>query len=286
MAAGATAWLDDLPAIVASLERDWAITAGQTLSGGTDSYVAEVKATDGSPAVLKVIFPRDVPSARNEITVLRLAGGDGCVRLLRADEDRNALLLERLGGTLASSGLSVTAKREILCAAAQRMWRPVPPGTALPSGADVGAWLAGFIRRTWAELGRPCSAQAVRQALDCADRRIAAHDRTRAVLVHGDVHEWNALAAPGGGYRLVDPEGAIGEPEYDLGILMREDPEDLMAGDPRDRCRWLAQRTGRDETAIWEWGVVERMSTGLLCTQIGVQPQGRLMLAAADALAG
>jgi len=26
--------------------------------------------------VLKVIFPRDVPSARNEITVLRLAGGD------------------------------------------------------------------------------------------------------------------------------------------------------------------------------------------------------------------
>ena len=47
MAAGATVWLDDLPAIVASLERDWAITAGQTLSGGTDSYVAEVKAADG-----------------------------------------------------------------------------------------------------------------------------------------------------------------------------------------------------------------------------------------------
>ena len=51
MAAGATVWLDDLPAIVASLERDWAITAGQTLSGGTDSYVAQVKAADGSLAV-------------------------------------------------------------------------------------------------------------------------------------------------------------------------------------------------------------------------------------------
>jgi len=46
------------------------------------------------------------------------------------------------------------------------------------------------------------------------------------------------------------------------------------------------ERAGRDETAIWEWAVVERMSTGLLCTQIGVQPQGRLLLAAADALAG
>jgi hypothetical protein len=63
-------------------------------------------------------------------------------------------------------------------------------------------------------------------------------------------------------------------------------PADLMAGDPRDRSRWLAERTGRDETAIWEWGVVERMSTGLLCTQIGLQPQGRLLLAAAETLAG
>jgi streptomycin 6-kinase len=76
LAAGAAVWLDDLPAIVASLERDWAITAGQTLPGGTDSYVAEVTQSDGSPAVLKVIFPRDVPSARNEITVLRLAAAD------------------------------------------------------------------------------------------------------------------------------------------------------------------------------------------------------------------
>ena len=40
MAAAATVRLDDVPAIVASLERDWAITAGQTPSGGTDSYVA------------------------------------------------------------------------------------------------------------------------------------------------------------------------------------------------------------------------------------------------------
>ena len=44
MAAGATVWLDNLPDIVASLERDWAITAGPTLRGGTDSYVAEATA--------------------------------------------------------------------------------------------------------------------------------------------------------------------------------------------------------------------------------------------------
>jgi streptomycin 6-kinase len=66
---------------------------------------------------------------------------------------------------------------------------------------------------------------------------------------------------------------------------MREDPVELIRGDPRDRARWLATRTGLDPTAIWEWGVVERVSTGLLCTAIGLQPVGRQMLAAADLIA-
>ena len=64
--------------------------------------------------------------------------------------------------------------------------------------------------------------------------------------------------------------------------MMREDAAELMHGDPRERARWLARRTGRDEPAIWEWGVVERVSTGLLATRIGLQPVGRQMLAAAD----
>ena len=43
--------------------------------------------------------------------------------------------------------------------------------------------------------------------------------------MHGDVHQWNALQAAGGGFKLVDPDGLLAEAEYDLGILMREDPE-------------------------------------------------------------
>jgi len=66
---------------------------------------------------------------------------------------------------------------------------------------------------------------------------------------------------------------------------MREDPDELMRGDPRDRSRRLAEMTGCDEVAIWEWGVVERVSTGLLATRIGMQPVGRQMLEAADRIA-
>ena len=63
---------------------------------------------------------------------------------------------------------------------------------------------------------------------------------------------------------------------------MREDPLD---GDLRERARWLAGKTGLDEEAIWEWGVVERVLTGLLGTRVGLQPVAREMLAAADRVA-
>ena len=46
---------------------------------------------------------------------------------------------------------------------------------------------------TWEELDRPCSERAVDHALACAAHRIEANDDERAVLVHGDVHQWNAL---------------------------------------------------------------------------------------------
>jgi len=61
--------------------------------------------------------------------------------------------------------------------------------------AGAGRWLSDFITATWLELDRPCSERAVEHALACAARRVAAHDDERAVLVHGDVHQWNVLEA-------------------------------------------------------------------------------------------
>jgi hypothetical protein len=144
-----------------------------------------------------------------------------------------ALLLERLGRPLHQLGLPPARRHEILCATAERVWHPAP-GSGLPTGADKGRWLAGYIEITWAELDRPCSERVIEHALACAARRVAAHDDERAVLVHGDVHQWNVLGTPDGGFKLVDPDGLLAEAEYDLGILMREDPVELRHGDPAD----------------------------------------------------
>jgi len=190
--------------------------------------------------------------------------------------------MERLGRPMYELGLPLSRRLEILCATAARLWRPAPD-CGLPSGAEKARWLADFIMMLWEELDHPCSEKAVDQALGLAHRREKAHRGERAVLVHGDPHQLNALQSEAG-FKLVDPDGLLAEAEYDLGVLMRGDPVELLAGDPLDRAHWLAARTGLDPVATWEWGVIERLSTGLLCTQIHLQPLGEHTLRAAEAV--
>jgi hypothetical protein len=71
------------------------------------------------------------------------------------------------------------------------------------------------------------------------------------------------------------PDGPVAQAEYDLGVLMRGDPVELLVGDPLDWAYWLAARTGLDPVTTWEWGVIERLSSGLHCTQIHLQPLGQ-----------
>lgn len=283
LAAGAAQWIRDLPGLAADLEREWSITIGPPYDDATEAFVAQATLSDGTPAVLKLHIPRPGDHAEREITVLRLARGDGCARLLRADAARGAMLLERLGRSLHQLKLPLARRHEILCSAAARIWRPAA-GSGLPTGADKGRQLSSFITKTWEELGHPCSERAIGYALACAAKRTEAHDDERAVLVHGDVHQWNALRSRSG-FKLVDPDGLLAEAEYDMGILMREDPVELLHGDPHQRARWLAARCNLDATAIWQWGVAERVATGLLLTKIELQPVGREMLTAADHVA-
>ncbi|MEV6843045.1 aminoglycoside phosphotransferase family protein [Actinoplanes sp. NPDC051411] len=280
--AGRAGWLTGLPALLGRLSRAWGLTLGAAFGDATEAYVVEATRRDGTPAVLKVHVPGRGGAAAYEILALRAARGEGCARLLEADVDLGALLLERLGPAMSTLGLPPSRRLEILCDLAAAVWRP--SDLDLPTGRDRAARTAESIERRWERLGRPCRAATVRQAVAAARSRQAAHDPRRAVLVHGDVHQWNALRSENG-FKLVDPDGAVAEPELDLGVLMREDPVELLAGDPWDRARFLAARTGTDPRAIWEWGLADRVATGLTLTAIGLQPVAREMLDAADRIA-
>ncbi len=283
MAAGAARWIDELPDLVAGLATDWKIEIGALFHEGTEALVTEAMMADGTPAILKVLVPRGAGVTDHEATVLRIAAGTGCPLLYRDDPDRGALLMERLGPSLFRLGLPYEQRLPILCDAASKIWRPAAD-SGLPTGAEKAAWLMEFITEVWRELDEPCQERTIAHALACAQRRLDAHDDERAVLVHGDVQQWNALQA-GDGFKLVDPDGLLAEPEYDLGVILREDPDEPLAADPTATALWMAERCGLDATAIFEWGVVERVSTGLSATKIDLQPVGCQMLALADHLA-
>lgn len=284
VAAGAEGWLERLPSLIRELEDDWSVTVGRPYEGGSEAFVAEATRGDGTPAVVKVLVPGAGNDPSNEAAALRLAAGDGCPVLYRHDPERGALLMERLGRPMHELGLPLSRRLELLCATASRIWRPAA-GCGLPTGAEKARWLTDFIVTSWQELDRPCAEKAVDHALACAGRREEAHRDELSVLVHGDVHQLNALQS-GGGFKLVDPDGLLAEAEYDLGVLMRGDPVELLAGNPVERAYRLAAHTGLDPVAAWEWGVVERVSTGLLCTRIDLQPLGRETLRAAEAVVG
>ena len=290
LAAGARGrrWLADLADLVAGLERDWCVVVGATLSGGSDAYVAEATAADGRAAILKLALPGT--DASHQIDTLLHAGGRGYVRLLRHDHARQAMLQERLGAPLATLGVPVSTQLEVICATLRRGWT-VAPDPTLQSGADKAAWLAEFISASWTELGSPCPERVIDRALSFATARGRAFEPDGAVFVHGDAHAWNTLMQLGrpNRFKLIDPDGLFAEPACDLAVPMREYSDELLAAADtlraaKERCAFLSRLTGVDPQAIWEWGYVERVSTGLLALRVGWPTVGGDMLAVADAI--
>ncbi|SDJ90819.1 aminoglycoside phosphotransferase family protein [Streptomyces indicus] len=281
-------WLDELPALLRSLERDWGLTVGPSLAGGSEACVLRVSTAAGEEAVLKLALPDE--GFTRQARTLRLAEGRGYVRLLRHDAERHALLLEALGEPLDQLA-PPERQMDVLAGLLRQAWDVPPPGGA---AEDKAAGLHALVERLWEELGRPCPEPVVAHALRCARRRSTA--AAQYVLVHGDPHPGNALRVrtdrPGAssGYVFVDPEGFPAPAAYDVGVVLRDWCPQLLAGDAlgtaRGYCARLAAGTGQDPVAVWEWGFLERVSTGLYCLAHGAEEMGRPFLETAALLLG
>lgn len=262
-------WLDDLPEVVAALADRWGLEVGEPLAGGTASFVVTATDRSGRACVLKVAMPLDTDDGAGfarSVHVHRLAGGRACATLLAHDDAVPAMLLERLGPNLHELGMPLPQLLETIAVTLRsggRSW----DDSVLPTEPEQAIWLAGHITTSWDGLGRPCSREVIDRALAYCDERAAAFDPSRAVLVHGDAHGWNTLDAGAGEFKLVDPEGLRSEPAHDLGVPMREYNRPLLAGDTprlaRERAELLASLCQVDPEAVWQWGFVERVSTGL-----------------------
>jgi streptomycin 6-kinase len=295
-ASGNEDWLHALPCLVTDLERAWSMTLTTVLPGGSASFVARAVTDDGRHTVVKVAVPGS--GLAQQVRTLTAADGDGYVTVLDHAPEHDAVLLEALGPSLHEAGLTPTRQLSVLARLLRRAWR-VPPATAATgTGAEPqnkAAGLAELITGLWRELDNPCEEAVIEQALTCAERRSAAFDPTACVVVHGDAATANAARVlhprPGteDGFVLLDPDGFLGDPTYDLGVALRDWCPQLSATQTpaallSSYCEVLAREAAVDPATVWEWGYLERVSTGLYALSLGGDEHALPYLRTAEAL--
>ena len=283
------AWVEGLPGLLAGLARDWGLDLGRPVPGGSNSYVVRATCADGASAVLKVALDDD--GLANQIRVLEVADGRGYARVLRADPNCGALLMEALGAPLQSSGRPACDQLAVLADTLAIAWLPAAVHR-VPPEEDKAIGLSALVSEHWDRLGHPCPVEVRDQALRYADE-LADAPPDSLVVVHGDPHPGNALAVrrarPGAdtGYCFVDPDGFVADRAYDLGVAMRDFSSTVLReGRPvaERYATLLADRTGVAAERIWRWAFLERVSTGLYVLGFGSEPVARPFLDSAAVL--
>lgn len=289
--AAGEAWLAGLDRMVAGLEEQWEIAAGEALSGGTHAFVAPADGKNGERYVLKLDMPEDLGGEfSNSMAALKLADGRGYARLIACDMEKKACLVERLGKRLSEFPYPVAEQLRIICSALQESWEVPARDSGLHTGMDSVTWFRQFLQDTWEELDRPCSRRVIRQAMGYLQSREDALNPDEFVLVHGDAHANNTLQdeTAENRFKLIDPDGLFYEKAYDLGVLVREWIDEYREAPLRkgmERCEYLQRLTGVPCQAIWEWGFLQTVSTAFVLLKTGQEETGRSMLEIAESWA-
>lgn len=280
-------WLAQLGALVARLEAQWNIRVEDVMQGGSHALVCAVTGENGEPLALKIEIP-DIPEEEYlyGIRALQIADGNGYVKLIAFDPEKRSCLLERLGQPLRLCGYSPREQMAIICRALKETWQMPVLTRQLQQGSL--AWFEDYLPHAWAQLGEPCPQKVLHRALHFLEERKREQDPEGFVLLHGDAHNNNILQVPSrkGDFKLIDPEGLLYEKAYDLGVLMREWPEEYRTDPIRgwlERAEYLSMLTGVDAGTIRAWGYLQMVSTAFILLQIGQQELGREMLRIAEA---
>jgi streptomycin 6-kinase len=253
-------WLEELPLLLQRCEVRWRLQVGPPVADLSYNYVAPAHMADGRQIMLKLGVPR--AELNREIMALRTYGGRGSVRLVDADAGDGVLLLEKLspGNMLSEFGRENDAEATRIAARVmKRLWRPVPVDHQFKT---IGQWAMGFKRlrdRFQGETG-PFHPDLVAEAEAIFRRHLASGEA--AVLLHGDLHHYNILAAEREPWLAIDPKGIVGDPAYDAGALLRNpiysiyEWPDLAAVQSR-RLDILAEELDFERRRLQDWAVAQ-----------------------------
>ena len=201
-------WLDRLPDILDTYARQWDLKLSAPIIPLSYNYVVPARCADGTAAILKVCVPGGEFSLQE--AALRLFDGNGAARLLACDPRDEVLLVERCEpGTLLRQETIADDDRAtaIACGVMRRLWRPAPSGAPFPAMSDWN----GDLQRLRPHYGGgtgPFPLALVEEVETLVAELTAS--APAPVLLHGDLHYDNILAAQREPWLAIRPERAHG----------------------------------------------------------------------------
>jgi streptomycin 6-kinase len=241
------AWLERLPEILGSVERRWSLAVGTPIDNEEVScgWVAPVALADGTSAVLKLGMPH--LEGEHEVHGLRFWDGDPTVRLIEADDDLGAMLLERCHPGTSLRAMPEPEQDLVIAGLLRRLWRaPSAPHPFRPLSLLTKYWsdetLADVAQ--WPDIGL------VREGL----RLFQELPRTAPteVLLATDLHAGNVLKSKRDSWLVIDPKPFVGDPAYDSTQHLFNCEARLRA-DPQGMISRMADLLGVDHERIRLW---------------------------------
>jgi len=258
------AWLDNLPNIIAMLEERWSLEVSLPFDELSYHYVAPALHADGTRRVLKLGVPND--EMYSEVNALRTYDGLGIARLLDADLEQGALLLESCWpGNMLSA---VNDDEEATLIATQvmaQLWCPAPPEHDFKTAHYLAEGLQRMRHHFDGGTG-PLPTLLVEKA-ECLFTELL-DSAGPPMLLHGDFHHYNILRAEREPWLAIDPKGVVGEPAFDVAAFMHNcmgdaDPKERMAR----RADILSTELKLNRDRILSWTFAQFILFGWWCIE-------------------
>jgi streptomycin 6-kinase len=253
---GGAEWLARLPQLVRECAQGWSLVLGEPYGEGVTSVCVRATSPTGGPAVLKVAFPHE--ESEHEADALRAWSGVGAVRLLDADPDSNALLLERCEPGTPLSTLEPDDALDVAAALIPRLW--VPAGEPFERLEDAAQGWIDHMTVAFDELEVRFDAGLLEEALDAL--RDLAPAQGEQVLVSQDLHAGNILSAEREPWLAIDPKPLVGEREFSVAALIRG----RELGTDRSSVWWrfdrLTGELGLDRSRVRGWAIAHTLAWG------------------------
>ena len=260
-------WAAELPHRIETAQTRWGIQIGPAFQpGGVASFAASAVSKDGEQLVYKITVPH--VEAIGEAEALAAYDGEGAVRILASEAPTLELLLERaVPGSDLWSVPSDSERLEVASALMRRLWRRASDDR-IARVDDVARLWADITERRLVVAELPWVGEPIERGIDLL--RSLPDEPHDELLVHGDFHPGNILAAEREPWLAIDPKPMIGDPAFEpVQVLTQRrgriaEPPDAAGVERRlDRIaglvglgadhlgRWALARTA--EWSMWSW---------------------------------